>query len=264
MEVEVSTNPLPSRVRRRWLQLKSIGEWAVAQDEQSVLQKRYSETEEVQFYKATAFDGFDGFEQKVLDCEFKKMPRNIAVIGCGGGREVFAFEKMFSKSRVSGFDLSLPMIEAAKTLQPQASEAQFIHGDQLSGKYDLIWISASIESHIRGQKQRVQFYKSLEAHLSPMGKIISMPLIHPMGLWTARVLGSLMVCCLKPLEWEYGDSLRSFWGSHSTSPQVVYCYYYPSPSHFSKEVLLGGLSPRPFDLKEKGVWILQRKKDVFF
>ena len=196
----------------------------------------------------------------MLDSEVKNVPLSIVVLGCGGGREVLAFQKKYPKALVHGFDISPGMIERARQ-----NKGEFFVGDQgaLSRSYDLIWVSASIESHIQGRRCRVQFFNRLRSKLKLKGKIILSPLIRPLGRGTTRHLGSLLLKWSRFQDWEQGDSFQSYWGGHTQSSTLVFCHFYPSPQDFAGEVLESRLSGRVSSLSQKDFCVLENLNDVF-
>lgn len=248
----------PQRLKRKLSQGFSL--FSLVKDRRAQLQARYSEPEEVLYYRKTAVNqGWDSFERSVLVSEVVRPLFSIAVIGCGAGREVFAFEKLYPHGRVIGFDISKDMIRAARSVQPSWSRAHFVHGDFEPGEssYDLIWVAASVESHIPGQKKRIQFYSKLREGLRPQGKIFMSPLVRPLGGLTSRRMGSLALLLLKPWAWEPGDSCQSYWGGHTVSPTLVYCHFFPNPMAFRSEVTKAGLRARSPANGDKAFQVLE-------
>jgi trans-aconitate 2-methyltransferase len=78
-----------------------------------------------------------------IDC---KDPANIVDIGCGPGNSTEILALRWPKSRITGIDNSMAMIEKAKRDYPGREWKLLDAGkDEISGKYDLVFSNATIQ-----------------------------------------------------------------------------------------------------------------------
>ncbi len=209
---------------------------------QKATQDRYASQKEIAYYKKIAHCGFEDFEEEVVLSAFKDLPSHpsVLVIGCGTGREAFAFEKL--GCQVTGLDLAGEMINFAKS---QNSNCHFLKTDVFSipaCHFDLVYVSSAINGHFLGRHERLRFYRRLHNFCHADSLLISIPDIRKLNprhhqYWASQVL---RLRHLADGNWEPGDTARSFLGNHNDDAQMIYYHYYPSHAAFSGEMQNSG------------------------
>ena len=203
------------------------------------MQNRYASEEELSFYRVYGNAGFEEVEEMVLRgiTPLLRQGMRVLVVGCGGGREVFAFEER--GFRAAGVDSCGPMLDVAIELAAErGSEAEFVFGtpEDLSlhdfrgaQPFDLIFVAYSISNHIPGRRNRVAFWQSVRRLLAPGGLLMTAPMIRPPNWRHPHFWGSLLLRMrwLGTGRWEPGDTVRSFFGHHARSERPLYFHHHP-------------------------------------
>lgn len=248
------------RVKRRLnqgLQLLFSPRLTSSQAANDALEKRYGSAKELEFYKSVAHSGFDDFEEKAINAALENFsaPPTVLVIGCGTGREAFAFEQL--GCQVTGIDPVSSMIEFAKS---QKSNCHFKVGNPFSipsCHFDLVYISAALNGHIFGKRERLRFYRRLRNFCHDKTLLISIPEIHKMNRRSHFYFASLVMRIRHFADgnWQPGDTARSFLGNHNDDGEVLYYHYYPDYPSFASEMASSGFR----DFKEKYIFHADQK-----
>ncbi len=214
---------------------------------------RYSSPQELKFYTDCADSGLDDFELEDLKAAQMKSDAKVLVVGCGTGRECFAFEKM--GHLVFGMDLSSAMITEAKRIaRRKKSKVKFSSSLPEGQTFDLVYISPAINGHIPGREARVAFYSALLAICNSDGILVSHPEIKKLvttqtHFWASQILRARSFFSQR---WQPGDTVRSFLGNHNADSKVLFYHYYPSVRDFHSEMKAAGYCPgdSPFVFKK--------------
>lgn len=239
-------------LKRRWGQVNQLLFSEKCDSPESLSQgvnQHYSRPQEVNFYKAYANFGLhlnegQAFYEVKKNHEEKELP-SCLVVGCGAGREVFAIAKERIYSQVLGIDTSAAMIDAAQSIEmPSSVSFRQCGVQEVSGAYDLIWITSILESHIQGRHRRIAFYEEIFTRLKPGGCVIMTPFIRPLHwrnlhFWSSQLL---RLRWLGTKQWEPGDVMVANLGSHNIARDLVYSHFYPSKGHFTEELNLAGFT----------------------
>lgn len=207
----------------------------------------YSDEQEVAFYSDYSLYGLHQNEEEALEFAFgwATSPK-VLVVGCGAGREAFAIEKEYPTSKIFGIDISASMIDEAKKNNFQ-NKIEFLkcEAHELNDQYDMIWVTALLESHIQGSANRISFYRTLrELCNSTVTPVIFTPQIRKLH-WKTLAFWSSVLLRLRWLgqkRWEVGDVLLSNLGAHNIHQHLVYSHFYPTEEHFKNELRAGGFS----------------------
>lgn len=216
--------------------------------------QRYSEEKELAFYREWRDKGPFEFEQELLTTlgEESFIGTRVLVVGCGTGRECVFFAKLGAK--VFGVDINPDMIDLAKELDksqmhhyavlPSIGDAFDLPKDW--PRFDWIYLTWGLPSHIASQAARICWLKSWKAELSQEGSLILFPEICDFsGTLNRFSLGHWLVSLRASYHgyaWEDGDTMRSFFGNHNPSPHLAYYHYYPSMQELWRELKAAGLA----------------------
>lgn len=198
-------------------------------------------------------------EIKLADRYFKPKGK-VLVLGCGPGRECFPLaEKGFS---VTGLDFSEKMLEIAEKFnRKKGSKVRFVKGDFLNipeeiGKFDAIFYSRDIMSHVPSKELRVNTLRKTGDSLEPGGIILFFlwwisnkkkfyyhnPLVKYLRTLKRRILDA-------PLQ-EAGDRLYK----DKDGKWISYSYLFQRPEEIAEEVKATGLKV----VHHEGTgWVLQ-------
>lgn len=236
--------PFPLLVLRRLHQMGQILFSPRYQSSESMSDgtiKHYSLPEETQFYDKYTEFGLHQNEKEALDWALNKISKHnpkILVVGCGAGREALAIKKKIPKAKILGIDFSKAMI--SKACKHQQKGLCFLHTsvDCLQDRYDLIWVTAILESHIQGQKNRIAFYSALKKLTHKQTRIVLTPQIKPLhwrspNYWSSQFL---RMRWHKTKQWEQGDVVLANLGAHHKVKNLVFSHFYPSPLHLDREI----------------------------
>ncbi|OQW52859.1 MAG: hypothetical protein A4S09_08420 [Proteobacteria bacterium SG_bin7] len=203
---------------------------------------RYASDAEVEYYGDIVNSGMDDHEAdtvaKALE-NFSHSP-SVLVVGCGAGREAFGLEKMGCK--VTGIDPVKKMIDVAKEeKQKQKSKCEFLVTDLFdlkTKKFDVIYISAAINGHIYGRRERLRFYRRIYNFCHENSLLITLPIISELKPNSLMYYASLVLRFrhLADGNWQPGDTATSFLGRHNDSKKILYYHYYPTLRDFTKEM----------------------------
>lgn len=222
---------------------------------------RYASAEEIAYYRDVAFHGFYEDERAMVDEFMLRHGRGRAlVIGCGGGREALALKGL--GFQVVGIDRVPAMIEAARERALEARlelEFRAVDVSDLPDEqhYDLIFVSIAIAEHIRGREARRQFYREISRRLATGGAVFVSPAIRKFApnslyFWASMILR--LRWRLGNLDWENGDTVKSFFGSHNSDFRPVFYHFYPDAAAFQEEIGAAGLR---VDVERDGAFFLR-------
>lgn len=224
--------------------------------------EHYSHAKEIHFYESYSHFGFHENELEAtptLIKDLKNKSPQALVVGCGAGREVFALKKLCCFSKLTGIDVSLKMIDSANKLN-RDSDIQFFNLklEKIQKTYDLIWVTAILESHIQGQDNRIRFFKNIYNCLKEDGHTVFTPLIRPLHWKTLYFWGSqvLRFRWMIQSKWEEGDALVANLGAHHQNDKPVYCHFYPTKEHFKTELKAAGFN-NSRELPQ-GTWVIKK------
>lgn len=223
---------------------------------------RYGTPRELKHYKLSSEIGLVKHEKKGLDLSSHQLPPSsrALVIGCGVGREVFALEKEKNISTVVGLDFQPAMIESAnRQAKIRKSNAKFITGeldDILNEKFNLIWVSGTIESHIPSRLKRVEFFNKITQICHPDALIFLIPKIEKLH-WKNRLFWGAVALRLRWFRkgcWEPGDTVMSYFGVFNDTDKLLYFHHYPSQEHIKNELFMAGIDANPIESNSNCVW----------
>ena len=96
-------------------------------------------------------------------------PRTILDLGCGGGKTAYHLSRYF---QVTGLDLSAPMLQNARQLNP---EVEFIKGDmrsiELGRLFDAVFINDAV-AHMKTSHDLRAVFRTAWRHLRPGGVML--------------------------------------------------------------------------------------------
>lgn len=206
--------------------------------------ERYTSDAEVDYYEDVVDDGFEEHETLVVEESLKNFSCSpkVLVVGCGTGRESLALEKL--GCHVTGIDPVKKMIDVAKK---QKTKCEFFVADPFSfkiDKFDIVYISAAINGHIYGRRERVRFYRRLHNFCHGNSLLITLPIICELKPKDRMYWASLALRCrhIADGNWQPGDSAKSFLGAHNKSQKIHYYHYYPTHKDFTDEMHDSGFS----------------------
>lgn len=231
----------------------------------AAIKKRYATSAEIDFYKDYIHRGF--FKEELIAVKHcleqlrKTQPRSL-VIGMGAGRESFAFEKAGFVS--DGIDNCPQMVKAANEMKLELEsksnywQQDILENPEMNHKYDVILHSPGINGHIPTQKSRSAFLKASADNLHENGFILFTPEIWPLKRFSVNWIIShiLKFRWGKKQKWLLGDTIRSFFGNHNDTKQVMYYHYYQSSQEVEEELMNAGL--KGFCLPECEIWVCQK------
>ena len=232
--------------KRRLLQLQQIlfsKEFLDAESLHKGVKKHYSLENELNFYEKYCEFGLHEDEKRALQAATKNNSKtqslSILVIGCGSGREAFYLEKEFPMAAIDAIDNSPEMIQRAGLVAKQ-SKVNFISGDifQLEERYDLLWVTAILESHIHGKENRIHFFKQVQALSKAGASAVFTPQIRKIHWKSHHYWGSqlLRLRWFNKKMWQEGDVVMANLGAHHVAGKLVYSHFYPSAKHFEDEL----------------------------
>lgn len=230
-------------LKRRLLQLRQLlfsKKIKSPDDLQTLIQAHYSHPGEIDFYRPYAQFGFHQNEAEAF-ARSGVGDGQVLVVGCGTGREVFALSEIGNFKKIHGIDFSEAMIAEAQTLNTHKS-VQFsttsIH--DLKEKFNLIWITALLESHIQGSKNRIHFFRTVFGLCDDSTAVIVTPHFKQMSWKHPHFWSSHLLRLRWRKHWEPGDVLLSHLEAHRITNQMIYSHFYPSRKHLINELNQAG------------------------
>ena len=218
----------------------------------------YSLSQEVDFY--SRYSSY-GLHENELEAYFwiKSQAREQSkalVVGCGVGREALFFEKQETFTQIDAFDNNPNMIEAAKSLHKESNVGFRLSLLDSPSLYDLIWVTAILESHIQGRENRVAFFKEIKSFAKTDSYFVFTPQFKKMTwrhpyFWSSQLLRLRW----KGKAWEPGDVLLANLGAHHITEKLVYSHFYQSKEHFINELIEAGFNN--FKELSGGSWVIQ-------
>ncbi|MCB0340772.1 MAG: methyltransferase domain-containing protein [Pseudobdellovibrionaceae bacterium] len=225
----------------------------------STVRQKYSSEREVWASETHNSRGFDPGEYQAVEdwrVKTKKPCAKVMVVGCGAGRECWAFESL--GMTVTGVDISTSMIERAKESAKKInSTCQFLEGSVFSispdRKFDLIYLSSGMINHISGKKRRIEFLKACGQRLEKGGWLLLSAEYKPAkrSAFVTIMSGVLKLKFGKQIE--VGDTFRAIIETHSNSEELVFWHRYSSKEDVEVElkntrVFESGQTAEPFFL----------------
>lgn len=138
------------------------------------IEKIYSQKEIVDFYTKLVACGLYPNEETAFKTVPSEKLKEVLVVGCGAGREVFAISN--ENRNVFGIDTSQEMIRRARGFQVNYSKnirfesISLAHFSEGSFKeFSCIWISFGLTGHIISRNERICFLKNIRKILSDDG-----------------------------------------------------------------------------------------------
>lgn len=254
---------LKRRLGQAWQALRR-SDWLDDHKIHREMQSRYSSEGELAFYRPFVRAGLMPFENEMWRRLDVNESQEILVVGCGTGREPLAMSE--SGARVLGLDICPKMANLGRDLcremQKPGTRLDLRCGDERSVEgesFDVIWVAYSITGHIRGRKNRVEFYRRLLSALKPGGSIVTAPEIAKYSIRDPRRWLQIWLRLRFPFRSETGDSLRSFLGNHNPTDELIYFHVYPDTQNFIDEVHEAG--GQFVDDFERLIWRVQRQAE---
>lgn len=208
------------------------------------LRARYEQTDEVEYYASLAGAGFYDYETALLksmpDRDWRK--KDVLVVGCGAGRESFAFEAQGAHS-VTGTDISRALLSiAGKHGEKIGSKVSFLEGTvPASGSFDFVYITPNLLNHVVGKRQRVDILHGLKTRLKEGASIVTSVDIHPLGGFDRFSLTEKLFRFFAKGA-EPGDTVRNAYGPAVKGFRPLLYHYYLNKNYFFEECTEAGLS----------------------
>lgn len=221
--------------------------------------KSYSSKKDLDHYQSIAFDGLVPCEEPVLKRmqqrqaqvgNDRKLGNRVLVIGCGSGREAFAFAKHGLK--VYAMDIVPEMIELAQTCAQKQNES--IHffaaafptlNDLEEAPVDFIYVSSFVINFLQGEQNRVHYMAKLSHLLKAGGEIYLCPSIEKISFGSLEFYSSSLMrlnSWIKGWNFEKGDHAIS---TYHGDGELMYFHHYPSEDDFFREVQQAGYAIAP-------------------
>lgn len=223
--------------------------------------QKFNEEEEVLHYSQRAFEALDEQEQHLVKHYMQRKGR-VLNIGCGAGREAFAFAEL--GFQVVGIDVAPRMIEAARCIA--ASRGQNIRFevksaanlDYLPHSFDYVFMSEGVYSLIPTRDLRIDVLRNIGKMLHPYGTLFFSPLyrrpnvLSRVCLYNAfrRIAKRLLS---RQLHSEPGDTLVRYVSHASKASTLCYMHLFTDGSEVWNEVLSAGLDG--FEDQQSGYWV---------
>lgn len=211
----------------------------------------YTSQEEIDYYSQNAFNGLSAHEQDVFDyLEQKNDLKNMLVIGCGSGREVFAFEKLGLE--MIGMDIIPAMIALAQNKSKEInSRARFFANsfptlNDLGEQLQFIFLSPLILNYIQGREKRIQYLRKLRNLLLEGGEIFIYPSIQKIRPFSLEWFSSKLLqlnSWIRRWKFEKGDHAMTTYRGRG---ELMYFYHYPLKGDFLAEVQAAGYESLEF------------------
>jgi len=141
----------------------------------SLVAAKFNSPEEVACHARYVTEGFEPWEQEVIE-RFMKQPGRLLDVGCGAGREAFAFARLGFK--VVGIDIATEMIERAKELAAKngvkvdLEACSVTEAEYPPASFDYIFFSRAVYSYIPTRELRIATLRRLRRMLKPSGLLI--------------------------------------------------------------------------------------------
>lgn len=211
----------------------------------------YASQEELDYYSKNAFNGLSAHEKDVYSyLEQKSELKNMLVIGCGSGREVFAFEKLGLE--MLGMDIIPTMIDLAQGKAAEInSKARFFSNsfptlNDIGEQVQFIFLSPLILNYIQGRKKRIQYLQKLKNLLIDGGEIFIYPSVQKIRPFSLEWLSSKLLqlnSWIRRWKFEKGDHAMTTYRGHG---ELMYFYHYPAKGDFLAEVHAAGYESLEF------------------
>jgi len=222
-----------------------------------LVSSRYSQTQEIEYYRAIAHLGLYKEEQYICEQVIKQLkpkhPLQFLVVGAGAGREALGLARL--NLEVTAIDNSALMIQHAKELaateqQTIQFEVALIH--ELNTLFDCIFVSYALLNHFIFKSERLKFLEECKNRLRPGGIIICGVHIQKIQLfdrfyWASKILKFRFK---NSTEWQPGITARSHLGHHNAEETPLPFYFYSSFEDYASEVSEANLKILPQDIPQ--------------
>lgn len=217
----------------------------------SLVAAKFGSPEEVACHVRYVNQGFEPWEQEVVQ-QFMQKPGRLLDIGCGAGREAFAFARLGFE--VAGIDIAPEMIEEAKDLATENGvEVDFETCSVTEVEYppaslDYIFFSRAVYSYIPTRELRVATLRRLRRMLKPSGLLIlSAYFVARRRLFCRRTLTDFYRTMVRKLfgpgmALEPGDSFVGVVSEESDPNKPCFVHIFTSRAKVSEELREAGFS----------------------
>ena len=229
--------------------------------------EKFNEEDQVVYHSQRAIEGLDAHEQHFVE-QFMRRRGRVLIIGCGAGREAFAFAELGFD--VVGIDVASQMITAArrhalsdgKTIRFEVKSATDL--DYPPESFNYVFMSEGVYSCIPTRDLRIDVLKKIGELLAPDGDLFFSAFYRRDSVFSRVFLYSAFRRITKPflknrLHSEPGDTLVRHVSPVGTSSKLCYLHLFKDASEALEEVSAAGLEG--FEDKQSGYWIVRQLKE---
>lgn len=229
--------------------------------------QKFSDPEEIRYYSRRTLEGLDE-QEKLLLGQFMTRRGRVLNIGCGAGREAFAFADLGFD--VVGIDIAPDMIAQAKS-HAQTSRKK-VHFDVKGAtelnyplnSFDYVLVSAGVYSHIPTRKLRTSMLRKINDLLTSDGVLFFSVLYGASSLFSRISIYDAFRRIAKPilkerLYSEPGDTLVRYVSPVGSPSKLCYVHFFNKASDVMEELASAGLEG--FEDKKSGYWIVKPCKE---
>ncbi len=224
--------------------------------------EKYNDPEEVDFYSHRAIEGLDEQEQHLLE-QFMRRRGKVLNIGCGAGREAFAFAELGFE--VTGIDVAPGMIAEAKRHAQTSGlnirfEVKSATGlDYLPDSFDYVFVSEGVYSFLPTRDLRIKILRRIGELLTPDGILLFSASYNGNSVLSRVSLYSAFRRLAKPLlkerlHSEPGDVLVKHVSHVGTPSTLCYLHFFTDATEVMDEITSAGLDG--FEAEKSGFWIV--------
>lgn len=217
----------------------------------SLVAAKFNAPEEVASHTESVAEGFEAWEREVVQ-QFMICPGRLLDVGCGAGREAFAFAEQGFE--VIAIDIAEKMIEQAKALAAERGVNIEFHTMSVTEcafppqSFDYIFFSRAVYSYIPTRALRLATLARLRQMLKPSGLLIlSGYFVARRRLLSRRTLRRFSQCLTTTLwgRWtamEPGDTLVGHVSERSDLSKPCFVHIFPNLTAIAEEIRQAGFS----------------------
>ena len=225
--------------------------------------EKFNEDDEVVYHSQRAFEGLDEHEQYLVE-QFMRRRGKVLNIGCGAGREAFAFAELGFE--IVGIDFAPQMIAAARRHAP--SDGKSIRFEVKSAtdldyppdSFNYVFMGGGVYSLIPTRELRIDTLKKIGELLTPNGTLFFSAfyrrgsVLSRVSLYSAfRRVGKLFL--KGRLHAEPGDILVRYVSPVGRPSNLCFLHLFKDAGEVLEEVSSAGLEG--FEDKESGYWVVK-------